>query len=101
MVADPPEIARGDVIDGKYLVESVLGHGGMVEARLAMGTSACFAAGLGGFTVVDLDTPLFLAEDPFDGGYTQDGERIDLRSIDRGHGCTPAMREDLRKHDGP
>lgn len=63
--------------------------GGMVEARLAMGTSACFAAGLGGFSEIDLDTPLFLAEDPFDGGYAQDGPRIDLRTIQEGHGCVP------------
>lgn len=63
--------------------------GGMVEARIAMGTSACLAAGLGGFAFVDLDTPLFLAEDPFDGGYTQRGEVLDLRAIDAGHGCVP------------
>jgi L-Ala-D/L-Glu epimerase len=63
--------------------------GGMVEARLAMGTSACLAAGLGGFAFVDLDTPLFLAEDPFDGGYAQRGEHLDLGPITSGHGCTP------------
>lgn len=63
--------------------------GGMVETRLAMGASACLAAGLGGFEIVDLDTPLFLAEDPFDGGYAYDGDRIDLRPILLGHGCTP------------
>jgi L-alanine-DL-glutamate epimerase-like enolase superfamily enzyme len=66
--------------------------GGMVEARLAMGTSACLAAGLGGFLHVDLDTPLFLAEDPFDGGYVQDGQRLDLRPIVLGHGCIPKRR---------
>jgi L-alanine-DL-glutamate epimerase-like enolase superfamily enzyme len=63
--------------------------GGMVETRLAMGTSASIAAGLGGFAYIDLDTPLFLAEDPFEGGYTQDGERIDLRPIRIGHGIAP------------
>ena len=63
--------------------------GGMVETRLAMGMSACIAAGVGGFTFIDLDTPLFLASDPFEGGYAQDGERIDLRPIDVGHGATP------------
>ncbi|MDB4938334.1 MAG: L-alanine-DL-glutamate epimerase [Labilithrix sp.] len=66
--------------------------GGMVEARLAMGTSACLAAGLGGFAFIDLDTPLFLSEDPFDGGYVQRGERLDLRPIDVGHGCVPRAR---------
>jgi len=63
--------------------------GGMVETRLAMGMSACIAAGLGGFSYVDLDTPLFLASDPFDGGYAQEGERIDLRPIGQGHGVEP------------
>lgn len=63
--------------------------GGMVEARLAMGTSACLAAGLGGFAFIDLDTPLFLAEDPFTGGYAQRGEVLDLRPIEAGHGCVP------------
>jgi L-alanine-DL-glutamate epimerase-like enolase superfamily enzyme len=65
--------------------------GGMVETRLAMGTSACLAAGLGGFAFIDLDTPLFLAEDPFTGGYTQSGERLDLTPIAAGHGCTPRI----------
>ena len=63
--------------------------GGMVETRLAMGTSACIAAGLGGFRIVDLDTPLFLASDPFEGGYRYDGDRVDLRPITLGHGCVP------------
>ena len=63
--------------------------GGMVETRLAMGMSACIAAGIGGFSFIDLDTPLFLASDPFEGGYAQDGERIDLRPIDAGHGARP------------
>lgn len=63
--------------------------GGLVETRLAHGVSACIAAGLGGFSFVDLDTPLFLAEDPFDGGYAQDGERLDLAPITLGHGATP------------
>jgi L-Ala-D/L-Glu epimerase len=63
--------------------------GGMVETRLAMSISACIAAGHGGFAIVDLDTPLFLAEDPWIGGYEQRGERIDLRPIGAGHGLRP------------
>ncbi|MFT3767839.1 MAG: enolase C-terminal domain-like protein [Minicystis sp.] len=51
--------------------------GGMVEAKLSMSLSACFAAGLGGFAFVDLDTPLFLADEPFEGGYAQRGEHLD------------------------
>ena len=66
--------------------------GGMVEAKMAMSASACLAAGLGGFAFVDLDTPLFLAEDPFVGGYAQNGEQIDLGPIAIGHGVTPRAR---------
>lgn len=66
--------------------------GGMVESRLAMGTSACIAAGLGGFSFIDLDTPLFLAEDPFTGGYAQTDERLDLRPITEGHGLISSRR---------
>ncbi len=63
--------------------------GGMVESILAMTTSACFAAGQGGFEFVDLDTPLFMAENPFEGGMIYEGARIDLSQIAAGHGVTP------------
>jgi L-alanine-DL-glutamate epimerase-like enolase superfamily enzyme len=60
--------------------------GGMVETRLAMTTSACLAGGLGGFSFVDLDTPLFLAEDPFKGGFKDAWPRLGLSAIEHGHG---------------
>jgi L-Ala-D/L-Glu epimerase len=63
--------------------------GGMVESILAMSMSAHFAAGLGGFTFVDLDTPMFLAENPFTGGFRQHGDRLELAHITGGHGVTP------------
>ncbi|WP_394827470.1 dipeptide epimerase [Pendulispora albinea] len=66
--------------------------GGMVESKLTMTMSACFAAGLGGFTHIDLDTPLFMAEEPLDGGFEYQGDRIHLRHITAGHGVTPAKR---------
>jgi L-alanine-DL-glutamate epimerase-like enolase superfamily enzyme len=50
--------------------------GGMVEAELAMTFSAHLAAGLGGFAFVDLDTPLFLRETPFRGGFTLDHDKL-------------------------
>lgn len=62
--------------------------GGMVEGRMAMGASACLAAGLGGFRYVDLDTPLFFAHDPFEGGYVYRGATLDLAPIADGHGAT-------------
>jgi L-alanine-DL-glutamate epimerase-like enolase superfamily enzyme len=60
--------------------------GGMVETRIAIGFSACFAAGLGGFEWVDLDTPLLLADDPVRGGYLADGPTYHLAGIEAGHG---------------
>jgi len=60
--------------------------GGMVETRLAMGFSAHFAAGLGGFDWIDLDTPLLLAADPIAGGYRAQGARYRLDTGCAGHG---------------
>lgn len=63
--------------------------GGMVETLLAMTVSAHFAAGLGGFSFVDLDTPMFMAEQPFRGGWMQEGDRISVAHIAAGHGVAP------------
>lgn len=63
--------------------------GGMVESTLAMTASACFAAGQGGFTFVDLDTPLFMAETPLEGGMIYRGSTIELGHIEAGHGVQP------------
>lgn len=63
--------------------------GGNVESILAMTVSACFAAGQGGFSFADLDTPLFLASNPFIGGYGLDGGKISVAHIVAGHGVTP------------
>lgn len=61
--------------------------GGMVETRLAMGFSAHFAAGLGGFDWIDLDTPLLLAADPISGGCRIQGAHYDLDPSIAGHGA--------------
>ncbi|HSE57174.1 MAG TPA: dipeptide epimerase [Nitrospiraceae bacterium] len=50
--------------------------GGMVEARIAMGCSFSLVLGCGGFDVLDLDTPLLLAQDPVRGGYRYEGPRL-------------------------
>lgn len=63
--------------------------GGMIETRIAMGVSAHFAAGQGGFDWIDLDTPLLLAEDPVHGGYHAEGPRYDLAGVTAGHGGQP------------
>lgn len=63
--------------------------GGNVESILAMTGSACFAAGQGGFQFADLDTPLFLATNPFIGGFALDGGMISVAAITTGHGVQP------------
>ena len=60
--------------------------GAMIESRLGSAVSAHLAAGLGGFTYIDLDIPMLLAEDPFTGGYTQDGMEYRLDPAAPGHG---------------
>lgn len=62
--------------------------GGNVESILAMTVSASLASGLGGFTHVDLDTPLFFAENPFSGGFEMAGPKL-LLAQEPGHGVTP------------
>lgn len=66
--------------------------GGLVETTLTMTTSACMAVGLGGFTFVDLDMPLFMARNPFSGGMQYRGARLDLAGVKSGHGVTPKPR---------
>jgi L-alanine-DL-glutamate epimerase-like enolase superfamily enzyme len=60
--------------------------GGMIESPLAMSFSAHFAAGLGGFDYVDLDTPMFMREHPFTGGFEQSGARLSVAHVAAGHG---------------
>jgi L-alanine-DL-glutamate epimerase-like enolase superfamily enzyme len=50
--------------------------GGMVETRIAMGCSFSLVLGMKGFDILDLDTPLLLAEDPATGGYGYRGPRL-------------------------
>ncbi len=50
--------------------------GGMVETRVAMGCSFSLVLGLGGFDVLDLDTPLLLTNDPVKGGYCYAGPTL-------------------------
>jgi L-Ala-D/L-Glu epimerase len=66
--------------------------GGMIESKLAMSCSAHFAAGLGGFDYIDLDTPFLLAENPFEGGYRVEGPIYHLGHIQAGIGCWPKGR---------
>ena len=69
--------------------------GGMVETRLAMGCAAHLASGFGGFEFLDLDTPLWLAEDPMSGPPSIGrGGLYDLGSVRAGIGCRPKGPKD-------
>jgi L-alanine-DL-glutamate epimerase-like enolase superfamily enzyme len=60
--------------------------GAMMESRLAIAAAAHLATGLGGFSFIDLDTPMLLAADPFSGGYEQHGGIYDVSAIKSGLG---------------
>lgn len=62
--------------------------GGMMETRLAMGVSLSLVLGFGGIEHLDLDTPLLMSEDPWEGGFAYDGPRL-LPSLEPGLGMRP------------
>jgi L-alanine-DL-glutamate epimerase-like enolase superfamily enzyme len=90
------KLMKGGVSAALGIVEVARQHqlglmvGGNVESILGMTMSACFAAGLGGFRFADLDTPLFLAANPFAGGYRLKGGTISVAHLAAGHGVTPS-----------
>ncbi|MHB2025387.1 MAG: dipeptide epimerase [Elusimicrobiota bacterium] len=63
--------------------------GGMVESPLAMGAGAHFAAGIGGFDFIDLDTPLWFAKNPMRGLGISRGGIYDLSNVTLGIGVSP------------
>jgi L-alanine-DL-glutamate epimerase-like enolase superfamily enzyme len=63
--------------------------GGMVETPLAMGCAAHLAGGLGGFSFVDLDTPLWLARNPCSGLTFGRGGVYRLDTVKSGIGVQP------------
>jgi L-alanine-DL-glutamate epimerase-like enolase superfamily enzyme len=63
--------------------------GGMIESSLAMTAAAHLAAGLGGFSFVDLDTPLWFASDPMKGVSIGRGGVYDLSKVKAGVGVFP------------
>ncbi|MGC4092383.1 MAG: enolase C-terminal domain-like protein [Polyangiaceae bacterium] len=86
------KIMKTGVVEAWDMIACAKSHGlglmvgGMVETELAMTTSACLAAGVGGFRFVDLDTPLFMAARPLGGGFEQRGPRLRVDHIEHGHG---------------
>ena len=64
--------------------------GGNVESLMAMTASASFAAGMGGFSFADLDTPFFIPDNPFAGGYEVNGAMLSVAHSGAGHGLSYA-----------
>jgi L-alanine-DL-glutamate epimerase-like enolase superfamily enzyme len=63
--------------------------GGNIESSLAMAAAAHFAAGLGGFSFVDLDTPLWFSRDPMTGVRLGPAGVYDLSGVKAGIGVRP------------
>jgi L-alanine-DL-glutamate epimerase-like enolase superfamily enzyme len=86
------KITKSGIVEAWDMIATARAHGlglmvgGMVETELAMSASACMAGGVGGFRFVDLDTPLFMAERPLEGGFQQVGPHLALGGITLGHG---------------
>ena len=86
------KLMKSGVVESLDMIALAKAHGlrlmigGMVESELAMSVSACVAGGLGGFDWVDLDTPLFMKQTPFWGGFERAGAHLKLDVIGSGHG---------------
>jgi L-alanine-DL-glutamate epimerase-like enolase superfamily enzyme len=65
--------------------------GAMIETSLAMTCAAHFAAGIGGFQVVDLDTSLWLKNEPTRGVRIARGGLYDLANVRAGIGVSPRL----------
>lgn len=89
------KLSKSGVYEGLRLIEAARTHrlglmvGGMVETRIGMGFAAHLVSGVGGFTWIDLDTPLLMSDDPVLGGTLLEGPvwRPDL--VVAGHGGAP------------
>lgn len=101
------KLMKSGVVEGWNMALVARAHGlglmigAMVESTLGLSMSACFAAGVGGFSHVDLDTHLWMSANPFRGGFAQHGPRLELGAIDAGHGVVPDVQRASRSKRGP
>jgi L-alanine-DL-glutamate epimerase-like enolase superfamily enzyme len=90
------KITKSGVIDAHDMALVARAHGlalmigGMVESSLAMTASAHLACGLGGVEFVDLDTPLWLLDEPVVTEMRRDGPRLSIADTTVGHGARPS-----------
>lgn len=64
--------------------------GGMVESSMAMSCSAHLACGIGAVEFVDLDTPLWLVDEPVRAEMLREGPRLSIARVRAGHGARPS-----------
>ena len=83
-ILEGEEIARLAAANGKRLM-----LGAMMESALAITASAHFAAGLGCFDFIDLDTTFFLKDEFSYSPYLDDSGRFDLSRAGHGIGVEP------------
>ena len=94
------KIMKTGVIEAVAIAEATLAAGlklmvgGMVETRIAMGCSFSLVLGMKGFDILDLDTPLLLANDPLTGGYQYRGPHLEPWHT-AGLGVTALPQSDL------
>ncbi len=94
------KIMKTGVVEAVAITEATLGAGlklmvgGMVETRIAMGCSFSLVLGMKGFEILDLDTPLLLANDPLTGGYQYRGPQLEPWHT-AGLGITTRPQSDL------
>ncbi len=90
------KITKSGVIDAHDMALTARAHGlalmigGMVESSLAMSASAHLACGLGGVDFVDLDTPLWLLDEPVVTEMRRDGPHLSIADTTLGHGARPS-----------
>ncbi|MBU5613153.1 dipeptide epimerase [Geomonas azotofigens] len=85
-ILEGAEIARLAAANGKRLM-----LGAMMESALAITASAHFAAGLGCFDFIDLDTTFFLKGELARSPYLDDSGRFDLTRAGSGIGVAPEL----------
>ena len=85
-ILEGAEIARLAAANGKRLM-----LGAMMESALAITASAHFAAGLGCFDFIDLDTTFFLKGEMARSPYLDDSGRFDLKGAGPGIGVEPGF----------
>ena len=94
------KIMKTGVVEAVAIAETTLAAGlklmvgGMVETRIAMGCSFSLVLGMKGFEILDLDTPLLLANDPLTGGYQYRGPQLEPWHT-AGLGITTRPQSDL------